>query len=68
MKSKREIINEIAEEMRISKQDATKVFEIAMRNGDIRRIFDWKRIVDLSIVALVFIAGAYALIRTIVKF
>ena len=63
MRSKREIINEIMEEMRISKEEATELFRKAMENGDIKRIYDWKKIVDISIVTLVVVAGIYAMVK-----
>lgn len=49
--------------MRISKEEATELFRKAMENGDIKRIYDWKKIVDISIVTLVVVAGIYAMIK-----
>ena len=51
------------EEMRISKEEATELFRKATENGDIKRIYDWKKIVDISIVTLVVVAGIYAMIK-----
>ena len=68
MKSKKEIINEISEEMRISKKKATELFHKAMENGDIKRIYDWKKIVDISVITLVIIAMICAAIRVAKNF
>ena len=65
MKSKKEIIEEIAEQMRISKRDATELFHKAMENGDIRRVYDWKKIMDMLIVVLIIVAGIYAIIKIV---
>ena len=65
MKSKKEIIEEIAEQMRVSKKAATELFDKAMENGDIRRIYDWKKIVDIVVIVLVVVAGIYAIIKTV---
>ncbi len=63
MKSKKEIIEEIVEEMRVSKEAAKELFDKAMENGDIKRVYDWKKIVDMLIIILVIVAGIYAIIK-----
>ncbi len=63
MKSKKEIIEEIVEEMRVSKEAAKELFDKAMENGDIRRVYDWKKIVDMLIIILVIVAGIYAMVK-----
>ena len=65
MKSKKEIIEEIVEEMRVSKEAAKELFDKAMENGDIRRVYDWKKIVDMLIIILVIVAGIYAIIKIV---
>jgi|TARA_B100001964_G_C14236050_1_gene602515 hypothetical protein len=63
VKSKKEIIEEIVEEMRVSKEAAKELFDKAMENGDIKRVYDWKKIVDMLIIILVIVAGIYAIIK-----
>jgi hypothetical protein len=63
VKSKKEIIEEIVEEMRVSKEAAKELFDKAMENGDIKRVYDWKKIVDTLIIILVIVAGIYAIIK-----
>ncbi len=63
MKSKKEIIEEIVEEMRVSKEASKELFDKAMENGDIKRVYDWKKIVDMLIIILVIVAGIYAIIK-----
>tara|TARA_Y100001951_G_C11258351_1_gene250882 strand:+ start:652 stop:858 length:207 start_codon:yes stop_codon:yes gene_type:complete len=63
VKSKKEIIEEIVEEMRVSKEAAKELFDKAMENGDIRRVYDWKKIVDMLIIILVIVAGIYAMVK-----
>ena len=65
MKSKKEIIEEIVEEMRVSKEAAKELFDKAMENGDIKRVYDWKKIVDTLIIILVIVAGIYAIIKIV---
>jgi hypothetical protein len=65
VKSKKEIIEEIVEEMRVSKEAAKELFDKAMENGDIKRVYDWKKIVDTLIIILVIVAGIYAIIKIV---
>ena len=51
--------------MRVSKKAATELFDKAMENGDIRRVYDWKKIVDIVVIFLVVVAGIYAIIKTV---
>ena len=49
--------------MRVSKEAAKELFDKAMENGDIKRVYDWKKIVDMLIIILVIVAGIYAIIK-----
>ncbi len=68
MKSKREIIEEISEKLEVSREEAADIFSKAMKSGDIRRIYDWKRIVDAVVIVALVVATFYALIKIILSY
>ena len=68
MKSKREIIEEISEKLEVSREEAADIFSKAMKSGDIRRIYDWKRIVDAVVIVALVVATFYALIKIIFSY
>ena len=68
MKSKREIIEEISEKLEVSHEEAADIFSKAMKSGDIRRIYDWKRIVDAVVIVALVVATFYALIKIIFSY
>ena len=68
MKSKREIIEEISEKLEVSREEAADIFSKAMKSGDIRRIYDWKRIVDAVVIVALVVATFYALIKIILRY
>tara|TARA_R100000234_G_scaffold25051_1_gene14518 strand:- start:51 stop:263 length:213 start_codon:yes stop_codon:yes gene_type:complete len=68
LKSKREIIEEISEKLEVSREEAADIFSKAMKSGDIRRIYDWKRIVDAVVIVALVVATFYALIKIILSY
>lgn len=68
MKSKREIIEEISEKLEVSREEAAAIFSKAMKSGDIKRIYDWKRIVDAVVIVSLVAATFYALINIILNY
>jgi len=68
LKSKREIIEEISEKLEVSREEAADIFSKAMKSGDIRRIYDWKRIVDAVVIVALVVATFYALIKIILRY
>ncbi len=68
MKSKREIIEEISEKLEVSREEAADIFSKAMKTGDIKRIYDWKRIVDAVVIVALVVATFYALIKIIFSY
>ena len=68
MKSKKEIIEEISEKLEVTREEAADIFSKAMKSGDIKRIYDWKRIVDAVVIIFLVIATFYALTNIIVSY
>ena len=68
MKSKKEIIKEISEKLEVTREEAADIFYKAMKSGDIKRIYDWKKIVDAVVIIFLVIATFYALTNIIVSY
>ena len=61
--NKKEILEEMQEKLKISKQKAEALFREAREKGEIRLLINWKRIIDYSIIVMVIISGLFALLN-----
>ena len=52
----------------MSREEAADIFSKAMKTGDIKRIYDWKRIVDAVVIVALVVATFYALIKIIFSY
>lgn len=68
MRSKKEIVKEIMQKLEVTRSEAEDVFRKAFASGDIRRIWDWKKVVDALVVCSLIVASVYCLFNLLTHY
>jgi hypothetical protein len=66
--SRKEIIERLQKELNISKDKAITLFEEALKKGEIRQLWNWKKIIDSIVIVLLLTATSYCLIKIILSY
>ena len=66
--TKKEIIEKLQKDLRVSKNEAIKIFERALKKGEIKLHWNWKKIIDSIVIGLVIASACYCFVKLVLVY